>query len=236
MFCKNCGNQIADNEAFCNACGAAQRPAQQAQPQYQQYAQPQYAPQPNYGAKPNLLKSPFNAKNYTVCYVLSAVLSFMSLLFWFMPCIKIEASGFGANGSTRMSQMFDENVEFFGLHDVMFFFILAIIACLAGVVLALLPVYLKQVTKPTWYPLANAGIALYNFIWTIIIAAKGISKGWVKDQMGDHATKEAVKQYVEQMNDNLEKALTFGGWIFLLVSLAAIAVNLLIWAKQNKKF
>jgi len=75
-----------------------------------------------------------------------------------------------------------------------------------------------------------------QLIWTIIIAAKGISKGWVKDQMGDHATKEAVKQYVEQMNDNLEKALTFGGWIFLLVSLAAIAVNLLIWAKQNKKF
>ncbi len=230
MFCKNCGNQIADNEAFCNACGAAQRPAQQAQPQYQQQAQPQYAPQPNYGAKANLLNSPFNVKNFTVFYVLSAVLSFMSLLFWFMPCISVSES------STRMSYMFSEDAEMFGLHGVMFFFILAIIACLAGVVLALLPVFQNQVAKPTWYPLANAGIALYNFVWTIIVAAKGVSKGWVKDQMGDYATKEAVKQYVEQLNDGIEKALTFGGWIFLIVSLVAIAVNVVLWAKQNKKF
>ena len=48
MFCRNCGNQMADGATFCTKCGT---PAVQTPPQQNAYAQPNYA-QPNY-AQPN---------------------------------------------------------------------------------------------------------------------------------------------------------------------------------------
>ena len=45
MFCRNCGNQVADNAVFCPVCNAKLQDVvdQQYQPQYQQpYQQPQY--------------------------------------------------------------------------------------------------------------------------------------------------------------------------------------------------
>lgn len=50
MFCKNCGNQIPDNAAFCGSCGTkVEAQAAPQQPAYEAPQQPAYtAPQPAY--------------------------------------------------------------------------------------------------------------------------------------------------------------------------------------------
>jgi hypothetical protein len=49
-YCIQCGAQLADNQAFCTYCGAAQNVQQPQQPQYTQA--PQYTQQPQYTQYP----------------------------------------------------------------------------------------------------------------------------------------------------------------------------------------
>ncbi len=208
MFCKNCGNQIADNAPFCNACGAAQGGAQQAQPQYQQQApQQQYAPQPNYAVKPNLLNSPFTNKHFTFAWVLSAVLSLVNLMFWYMPCISL---GDDDKTYTAMSTCFTEDyAEGLEIEGLLFFFIIAIALGLVGTVMAILPIWKNQVAKPSWIPLLQAGYAIFNFIFIFVLA---FNENWG------------------------ESGLSFWAWMYMLVIIATVAVNVVLWGKQKRMF
>lgn len=58
-YCIQCGAQLADNQAFCTYCGAAQNVQQPQQPQQPQYTQaPQYTQQPQYPQQPQYTQYP----------------------------------------------------------------------------------------------------------------------------------------------------------------------------------
>ncbi|MDR3344112.1 MAG: zinc ribbon domain-containing protein [Oscillospiraceae bacterium] len=57
MFCEKCGNQLPDNSAFCDSCGAKQLQPQQAQ-------QPQYAPAPAAQVQNGFVE--FNGKHFPI--------------------------------------------------------------------------------------------------------------------------------------------------------------------------
>lgn len=81
MFCKNCGQEIAEGAAFCPNCGAAVAPAAE-QPQqqatYQQpnagqpYTQQPYQPYPGYGA-PQVSQEPASGGLRFLCWLIPLV-------------------------------------------------------------------------------------------------------------------------------------------------------------------
>ncbi|MBR6918123.1 MAG: zinc ribbon domain-containing protein, partial [Clostridia bacterium] len=79
MFCKSCGNQVADNERFCPYCGVALAP----QPAQHVPNQPQYPPQQQYrgpaAAAPSDKKSLFGLIT-TIAFGAAALFALLGMI------------------------------------------------------------------------------------------------------------------------------------------------------------
>jgi len=212
MLCKNCGSQIAPGEVFCRGCGTAVNPQPQQQPQQgyaqQQYQQPQqgYAPQPNpYGYAPQYAprapKKPLSNEKFSLFWVLSALMSFLGFMFWYMPCV----SGYGNSIDYSMASHCNTADD-----DYLVALIFAVLLGLAGTVISLLPIITKSVADPKWFwiPISTAVVALYNFIFTIVIGSAPLPAD----------------------------GIAFFGWIFMILSLGNIALNIILMGKSKRLF
>jgi uncharacterized membrane protein YvbJ len=91
MFCKNCGNQIPDNSAFCGKCGAKTEAAEQQVVQVPDDNIPKY----NNTKKP--VTDPLSVKNYLgiLFLMLIPVVNIILLFVWaFSDSTNINKSNF----------------------------------------------------------------------------------------------------------------------------------------------
>ena len=148
MFCKNCGQQIADNAAFCNNCGATtnaapannQAPSNQQQApqgqyqqapqgQYQQAPQGQFRPQPQRAPQAPGAGNGFMGKINKIpnlyYYIASGAALFLSFLFYFFGCLDAGVSYWGISASESVSA-WDCNNGFVNFLVILFFILAAL--------------------------------------------------------------------------------------------------------------
>lgn len=127
MFCKNCGTQLADNQAFCPKCGApnpASQQQQQPQQQYQQqYQQQQYPPQ--YPPRPVRQSQPLDLRKLFTLIAMGVL--FLALIFPFFNCIAITRYN-GGNQAPAVTLTRSEFIDF-GLLSALNIFALVLLLC-----------------------------------------------------------------------------------------------------------
>ncbi|MCQ2449517.1 MAG: zinc ribbon domain-containing protein [Clostridia bacterium] len=217
MFCQKCGTQIADDSAFCPACGTpvqSAAPVQPAAPVVEQpvapvVEQPAAAPVAPATFNPNALVG--KIKNGAWLNLALACTFFLQFILYFCKLIKVSIN----------IKMFGEsykNSETGTIADIMdssaltVFGILFILIALAGIayliVNGLLNISVPVIDGYKKFLLAPAAVStIFNFI--AIFVALG------------HA-KSQLKEFGEL--DGVKVGLSFGGVLFLLFTIAALAL------------
>lgn len=236
MFCQKCGTQIADDSAFCPACGTpvqSAAPVQPAAPVVEQPVAPaveqSVAPAVEQPAAAPVAPATFNpnamlgkVKIGTCLNLAMAFTFFVQLILYFCNSISVKISNSGFT-------VFDKGFSLLKSSTVLSVFgiLFSLVALVCSVYLVaeeLLNFSIPEINAYKKFSFAPAAAAAFFNLIAWITSFGGAKTAAVRKLAANFGEKHPSKSEIKEVLEYTHAKVTFGGVLFLLFTIAALAL------------